>query len=366
MAVGFPVKANYATGDVLTATNMNDLSGSVNLLQTSQYGAGRNVLINGGYDIWQRGTSFSIAASTANTYTTDRWSATFNGAGTAGVISRQATGDTTNLSTIQYCARVQRNSGQTGTGGQYFAQSMETSNAIAFAGKTVVLSFYARKGANYSPASNLLNANLWTGTGTDGNILTGGSFVGAVQQINQNATLTATWQRFSYSVTLPADATQLAVSFLANHTGTAGTNDYYEVTGVQLELGSVATTFSRNGSTYQGELAACQRYYWRTSNTTTYAVHGQGSAYSTTAALINVINPVPLRVAATSVDYGNLRLDDNSAGFALTTVALNSIVASTTLTNVQVTGSSGLTQYRFYNLSNNNNTAGYIGFSAEL
>lgn len=38
MAAGFPVKANYATGDVLTATNMNDLSGTVNLINPTAKG----------------------------------------------------------------------------------------------------------------------------------------------------------------------------------------------------------------------------------------------------------------------------------------------------------------------------------------
>jgi hypothetical protein len=32
MAAGWPVKANYATGDILSATNMNDLSGTVNYI----------------------------------------------------------------------------------------------------------------------------------------------------------------------------------------------------------------------------------------------------------------------------------------------------------------------------------------------
>lgn len=38
MATGFPVKANYATGDVLTAANMNDLSGTVNLINPTAKG----------------------------------------------------------------------------------------------------------------------------------------------------------------------------------------------------------------------------------------------------------------------------------------------------------------------------------------
>lgn len=38
MAVGFPAKVNFATGDVLTATNMNDVTGTLNLLNPSAKG----------------------------------------------------------------------------------------------------------------------------------------------------------------------------------------------------------------------------------------------------------------------------------------------------------------------------------------
>jgi hypothetical protein len=219
--------------------------------------AGKNAVIGGGFDIWQRGTSVAVAASTPS-YTADRWYYS-NGANQASVISRQVTGDTTNLPNIQYCARVQRNSGQTGTGNTYFAQSFESVNSIPFTGQAVTLSFYARKGANYSATSNILTVYFNYGTGTDQNVISG--YTGGANVTVQNATLTATWQRFTYTGTVPTTATELGLFFQTAPTGTAGVNDYYEVTGVQVELGSVATTFSRAGGTIQGELAACQRYY---------------------------------------------------------------------------------------------------------
>lgn len=54
MAAGFPVKANYATGDVLTATNMNDLAGTVNYIdptgKTNGYVLTRNSSATGGLE----------------------------------------------------------------------------------------------------------------------------------------------------------------------------------------------------------------------------------------------------------------------------------------------------------------------------
>jgi hypothetical protein len=219
--------------------------------------AGKNGVINGGMDCWARGTSISISAS-SNKYTADRWLCDAN-ANQALTVSRQATSDTTNLPSIQYCLRVQRNSGQTGTGNISPGTPFETVNTIPYAGKTVVFSFYARKGADYSAASSALGFYIYTGTGTDQNPYSG--FTGGAQVMNSTATLTTTWQRFTASVTLASSVTQICPFFTFTPTGTAGTNDYFEVTGVQLELGSTATTFSRNASTYQGELAACQRYY---------------------------------------------------------------------------------------------------------
>ena len=215
-----------------------------------------NPVLNSAFQIWQRGTSFtSTAETTANI--ADRWTA-YTGS-TGRTVTRQATNDTTNLPNIQYCVRYQRNSGVTNTSAQYLSNTFETINSIPYAGKTVTLSFYARAGANYSATSNALSVELRTGTGTDQNIYSG--FTGTAYAVTSSATLTTTWQRFSFTGTVGATATQLAVALIASPTGTAGANDYFEVTGVQIDIGNVALPFRTNGATIQGELAACQRYY---------------------------------------------------------------------------------------------------------
>jgi hypothetical protein len=235
-------------------------------------------------DIWQRGTTNSMAASTTRSsgFGADRFQME-TGANQATTISRQSVSDTTNLPSIQYCTRIQRNSGQTGTGTQYYTQSLETANSIPLVGKTVTLSFYARAGANYSPTSSILKPTIWSNTTTDSNVWAGGWNT----VTSSSVTLTTTWQRFSVTGTITATQTQIAIGFEWSPTGTAGANDYYEVTGVQLELGSIATTFSRAGGTIQGELAACQRYHHRFSGegSATAALINSGLAFSTTVAM---------------------------------------------------------------------------------
>jgi hypothetical protein len=356
------MKTTYLDGDVYSAQDVNDITGTINLLQTNTLSrsAGKNAVINGGMDIWQRGTTFALAASVP-TYTADRW---YNARSATGqTVSRQVTGDTTNLPNIQYCARVQRDNANTSTAEVRLAQAFETVNSIPLAGQVVTLSFYARRGANYSSASNFLGSQIVIGTGTDQNALTSG-YTGQSTLSSATPTLTTTWQRFTQTATIPATATEITTLFTYTPVGTAGAADFFEITGVQLELGSYATTFSRAGGTIQGELAACQRYYWRGSTTNAYGSWGGGSAASTTQANVIITLPVTMRTSPASVDFSTLRLNDTAVANAATNVTLSGDTSAQTAL-VNVTGT-GLTTYRYNVLQNNNSTSGYIGFSAEL
>ena len=337
----------------LTSTVEQNTGGAV-----APFVAGKNGVINGGMDIAQRGTSVSIAASTSP-YTLDRWQI-FVRANQACTVSQQPTSDTTNLPNIRYCVRVQRNSGQTGTQTIYFANTFETINSIPFVGKTITFSFYARAGANYSATSNILISDIETGTGTDQNF---SSFTGQVDT-TQNNTLTTTWQRFTQTYTVPTTVTQIAPQFWFNPTGTAGAADYFEVTGVQLEIGSVATPFSRAGGTLSGELAACQRYYWRnTAPSSSTQMTPYGSCFSTTVMRTYVPFPVTMRTSPSAVEYSGLQTYDLSAFQTINTLDFNNANTAGALISGNVT--SGLTQFRPANIYANASTS-YIGFSAEL
>jgi hypothetical protein len=327
-----------------------------------------NPVINGGFDIWQRGTSISLAASAGTTFLADRW-CTGTNANQACTISRQATGDTTNLPNIQYALRFQRNSGQTGTGGINLSSSLETVNTIPFAGKTVTMSFYARKGANYAPST--FNAYLITGTGTDQNRQNGG-YTGESSSITSSPTLTTSWQRFVITGTLGASTTEMAVFFFFDFTGTAGAADYFEITGFQIDLGtytaSTAPAFRRSGGTIQGELAACQRYYVRFNDpSNTRGNIGSAIRYSGTNGLALVYLPVTMRVAPTALESASLEVSDIEAtNIAITAVTLSSTYATNKTLGIDFTVASGLVANRPYFLRQANTTAGYLGVIAEL
>jgi len=264
-----------------------------------------------------------------------------------------------NLPFIQYCARVQRDSGNTGTQGMNFYQSFETVNSIPFKNKTVTLSFYARAGANYSPSSSTLNSGLYYGTGTDQNY--GSSYTGATAVFNQANTLTTTWQRFTVSGTVSTSANELAVVFQNTPTGTAGSNDYYEVTGVQLEIAGSASAYSPNTSTYQAELAACQRYYYRASaGSQAYARFGIARSSSTTNLEFCLVLPTTMRVNPTAVEFSTLTTTNaqNVSAAALNSPSQNS--ASIDLT----VGSATANQP--YTIMANNSTSAYVAVTAEL
>jgi hypothetical protein len=288
-----------------------------------------NAVYNSSFDIWQRGTSFVPAAYN---YGADRWSIERAGSVTGSTVSRQAAG----LDGFRYCARIQRDSGNTSVAGITILQTLETSDAIEFAGKTVTFSFYGRKGANYSDAGSDILVNIPYGTGTDQPLQ---SFTGFAFAAQENKVLTTTWQRFTMTFSVPSTATEIGYYFAFTPVGTAGAADYFEITGVQLEVGSVATTYQRQNATIQGELAACQRYFYRYNAAATTGPLGVGSYYGSTTLVLPIQMKQTMRTApsATFNNPTNFTAYSNGAARAATGMSLD--IANTDVYSVTITTS---------------------------
>ena len=319
---------------------------------TNNFYAGKNKFINGNFGIWQRGTSF---AATAGIYTADRWFYSSDGAAGATISRQTFTPGTAPVSGYegQYFYRYARTSGTT-TYNQLY-QPIE--NVQTFAGQTATFSFWAK-------------ADAATTISMDGYQLFGTGGSGAVSMgLSGTASLTTSWQRFSFTASVPSIAgktigTDSALRPMINY-GTG--NKVVDIWGVQLEAGSTATPFQTATGTIQGELAACQRYYFRNTVAGLFeAVSSLGTAKSTTVGQVTVPAPVTMRVVPTSVDYSTVGLYDYvNAILGATAITIDAYSSKQNII-ASVLVASGLTQYRPYWLLSNNSTSAYIGFSAEL
>lgn len=321
-------------------------------------------LVNGNFDIWQRGTSLAGGTGGSTTaYSADCW-LTYNGSA-ATTISQQ---DGTGVPGSRYSLRSQRNSGQTATTTQYLINALETMDSIKLRGQKLTLSFWAKCGANFSAASSILTAKIITGKGTDQNVLAG--LTNAANAASENKTLTTSWQKFTVTLAnvIASDITQIAVQFEYVPVGTASTNDWFEIAQVQLCAGTVALPFLPRS--YDEELDKCLRYLWVPDENGVAADIAQGQAYSTTGASILFVFPrrmrIPPNLTATAGDW---KLNDPSTGgYDVTVIAIDgtNTVKTRERANCAVTVASGLTTNRPYLFRSDAGGTRKMIFSAEM
>jgi hypothetical protein len=196
--------------------------------------AGKNVIINGAMEIWQRGTSFTVSN---NTYLMDRW---YNTGDTNLTVTLDT--DVPTSPYFNYSAKL------VGTGTQSIAQKIESALSARLAGQVVTISLYAKK----TSGTGALNINLYYPSALDN--FSSLTQIGSPLQLSSNPG--SSWARYSVTVTMPTNITNGLVVLIDN----VSTHTIF-ITGVQVELGSTATPFTRAGGTYENEYAACRRYY---------------------------------------------------------------------------------------------------------
>ena len=293
----------------------------------------KNVLINGDFNVWQRGTSV-VLLNSAKAMVCDRWTGSIQYQ--AGRHSRQSLSGINTAAGQQgyYCLRVGSSNGTDTriSAGQY----IEAINARPLAGRECTLSFYIKfSAATFSASSgsygNFLSfSNYYTGVNAASYTTTPASSE-THHQIAQGS-LPTTWTRYTKTFTPPVNMQNMTVSFQFSDLGQTSSDDafYYELSNVQLELGSQATPFEH--ISYGENLILCKRYYQQYVNPTINGI------VSTTANRSNnhaFILPVQMRAAPTlSIDNtGNnngQRITDGSATKYITSL-LSSGKSSTNL-----------------------------------
>ena len=342
-------------GETLVA----DSSTSSGLRWQPHIEAGKNFLINGGFDIWQRGTTF--VGSGTGVYLADRW--VVQNAGTSPTYSRQSTGAPNGS---QYVLRIA--SSASGTYAN-IAQLIETANVQSLWGSTATFSVKLRKNAGYTQ-----NIELYIQKSATVDAGLGASWSTIVTKTISNASLpTGTgvtdWFSDYISGAIPNDGTANSIRVVVAQAAAAtGASQYWEIGNCQLEIGSVPTQFSRTGGSIQGELAACQRYYYRqTSANDAYSSFAVGYADTSTRAYYINYLPVIMRsnpsMASSSVSL--FTVGKPGASVVATGFGSNTGSTQTPMFYFDST-TAALTAGQVSRLIANNSTSAYIEFSSEL
>jgi hypothetical protein len=244
-------------------------------------------------------------------------------------------------------------------------------DVTALAGKQITVSFYAKSASGTPSISVEIGQNFGTGGSPSAQV------VGAA--ISKIAlTGSTSWTRYTATLSVPsisgktlgtdANSSYTYVQFWVS----AGTNfnsqtdslgiqsNTFDIWGVQVESGSTATPFRRNANSLEGELAACQRYYFRHTQNTAFIASGISNSSSNSLVLIQA--PVEMRVPPTSLDFSALAITNTTSYTnAASTASIDNASRLSTRISVSATGQTANQPVQLVL-----QTPGFLGLSAEL
>lgn len=252
--------------------------------------SGRNAMINGGFDFWQRGTTFT----TPSGYTADRWKPLYDGTIGTFTVTRQSftLGQTDVPYEPSYFFRW--NHTAAGSGSSYRLIEQRIEGVRSFASQQVSLSFYAKAD---TARTLTISYNQFFGGG--------GSPSATVAATVATFNITTAWQKYSVTFTVP--------SIAGKTIGTNGTDNYFSIqiqfpvnttmtidlSSVVLNEGAAAAPFSRHGGTFATDLAACQRYFEKS-----YSLDVAPGSVGTTVGV--AIFQIGSYAVPNNSDYGNV------------------------------------------------------------
>jgi hypothetical protein len=162
----------------------------------------------------------------------------------------------------KFALRISRTSGDTQTNALNLYQPIEQTISQSLAGGNATLSFILGTGANISSLTGHA-VNIYYQTSlTDQGV--GGAWTAIGVQLFSVTANAIYGARQGYTFAIPVGATQLMVQVSFAVTGTAGADESFYITEIQLEPGSVAAAFERRPIGI--ELALCQRYFEKSYN----------------------------------------------------------------------------------------------------
>ena len=384
------VNSIKGVGASAAAITVNNTDGTATANLTNRQG--KNLVINGAMNVAQRGTS----STTQNAYTTvDRWKI-LSGGLDEGVTTAQSdiTSGLAYNDGFRKAYKVQNGNQTSGAGSSdylvpiYKFESQDLANSgwdYVSSSSFITISFYVK-----SSVAQTFQVQLYNGEPSP------------ARQYVFEYSATTSWTRITHTVPggsgLQIDndnGGDLDLYFNLFH-GTDATdnsyvnnqwNDYgggnpqykdntstwyttndatWEITGLQVEVGSVATDFEH--LSYPDDLRRCQRYYYKLLPTQG-AYFGAGTWYNSTTFILHVDFPVFMRTNVTSVETtgtaSHYRIITNAT--TVTCSAAPSALGDPNTTSLAVNfPTSGAGTQGQGGLGRSGNASAFLAFSAEL
>jgi len=350
---------------------------------------GRNMVINGAMNVAQRSASVTGIGASSGYFTCDRWR--IDTSASAGRLTMSQTADGPNGISAN-CIKLDCTTADTSIAAgenmtiqhRFEGQNIQRIGSGVAGAKQITLSFYVKASAAFTFGAELFNG--------DNN-----------RQITKLFDTTTDWVR--HEITFPADVDDGSSPFVDDNTvalflvfhlhagstftsGTlntaafadttnanraAGIDSFYSstdnnffITGVQMEIGPVATDFEQEQiSVTQNK---CQRYFQKFGSENAFDfMNGFGIASSSTVLQSPTYLKTNMR-STPAVSFSAIAVADTvNSTTAITAAAVSNTVNNSKIALIEYTvGSTALTQYRSYYVRANNNAAAHVSFDAEL
>ena len=321
----------------------------------------KNRLVNGSFNIAQRGTSFVSGANNDDTYNLDRWYVLSDGNDAVDITQTTTVPTGAKYSIGLDVETVNKKFG--------IAQIIENVNCYDAIGGNVTLSFQAKvsattkldnvkcaviawSGTEDTVTSDIISA--WEAEGTNPTLIANATYENTPANLN----VTTSWATYSVTANVDTASTANIIVFIWSDVTDTTLGDFLYITNAQLEIGETATPFERQ--MYGQQLALCQRYYYRTATGVAYTILSSGYVDVTTEVLTLLSYPL-MRVVPTLTASGAWQV--LQASVISGTLSFSQIGKETVRANLAITGG---TAGRGALIRNNNDTAAYVGVDAEL
>ena len=309
------VNSIKGVGASAAAITVNNTDGTCTANITSNGGgqlSNRNVIINGGMTVSQRsGTTQTTVTHDQTTYSVDRFAIFDKIDGGNNFTYQQTTAPVPDG--FSHALKINTAIADTSIGADNYAffyqviegQNIQQANLGTSAAKQLTLSFHVYSNKTGTYTVGLVNYGGYNRTFLkEFTISSSGTW--EKKTITFPAITDGTWDnvRLQWCLVGGADvqgaadtlltSTKLATSNQVNFASTV--NNSFHITGVQLEVGSVATDFEHRS--FGQELALCQRYFYRLAEGASKCV-GLGVNYTSSQMFCAVYFPVTMRATPT-------------------------------------------------------------------